>query len=65
LFQGKNLHIQNQFLKGMLYFPPESFQKPLNYLDLMIINNMDHDSFQEDCDDKINEEIKKSFFFNY
>jgi len=60
LFQEKNLHIQKQFLKGMLYFPPESFQKPLNYLDLVI---MAHDSFQEDCDVKIDEEIKKSFFF--
>jgi len=43
----------------------EFVQKPLNDLDLVIINNMTHDSFQEDYVVKINEEIKKSFFLNY
>ena len=49
----------------MLFFPPEFVQKPLNDLDLVIINNMSHDIFQDDCDVKINEEIKKSFSLNY
>jgi hypothetical protein len=58
-------HIQNQFFKAILFFPPEFVQKPLNDLDLVIINNMSHDVFQDDCDVKINEEIKKSFSLNY
>ena len=25
-------HIKNQFFKGLLYFPPESFQKPYSLI---------------------------------
>jgi pimeloyl-ACP methyl ester carboxylesterase len=37
-------------------------QKEIEYLDLVVIENMSHDSLQEDYAEKVNEEMEKFFF---